>query len=89
MLNGTARRKPPTMTSPAPSRNAERSTAQREIVEKERRESCLDRSIRLGFPPEQYRTEFGPTIRQYYQAKFKRGVQPSFWLHHTVDQRTA
>lgn len=47
-------------------------SAQNDFLKAVREESCLDTTIPLGLPDNQKKTEFGPTIREYFADKFRR-----------------
>jgi|HubBroStandDraft_6_1064221.scaffolds.fasta_scaffold314703_2 hypothetical protein len=61
--------------------------AQREFVERSRRETMAEignRSIPLGLGPQIVRPDFGPNCSTYFAAKFKRGEVGTYWLHQVL-----
>lgn len=72
-------------TSNPPNKTTARES-QAAMIANNRSESCVDPSIRLGFPKHQPSTERGPTIAQYYAALHRRGIFGTYWPLHQTEQ---
>jgi hypothetical protein len=59
------------------------SEGQRAMIERCRAETCLDRSVPLGFPLA-VRPEFGRDVRTYFQWKHATGPAGRFYPLHQV-----
>jgi hypothetical protein len=57
------------------------SSAQRDMIERSRAESFVDRSAALGFPPP-VRPEIGPSAPAYFQRKHANGPPGRFFPLH-------
>jgi hypothetical protein len=62
------------------------SPAQQDMIERSRRESVLNRSVPLGYPPPTT-PERGPSAPQYFRAKTARGERGRYWPLHQLMRR--
>ena len=61
--------------------------SQRDFVRRCRAESFLDKRVPLGIPTMNPRVEAGPSIKDFFRQKHRRGERGRFWPLHLVSEK--